>query len=43
MLYSIVLLFDIRMRLVGLNKTIPTFMPHLGAKANHFLSQEVGV
>lgn len=36
-LTCIVLLFNLRSRLVGINKILSTYMPHLSVEANHFL------
>lgn len=37
MLLCIVLLFNVRTRLVGLNQILSTFMPHMSVEANHIL------
>ena len=39
MLIVLVLLFNLRTRLVGINQLLSTFMPHLSVEANRFLRQ----
>ena len=36
-LLSMVLLYNLRSRLVGINQILHTYMPHLSVEANHFL------
>lgn len=43
MLWCTVLLFNLRTKLVGLNQILSTYMPHLGAEANLFLRNELGL
>lgn len=42
-LWCVVLMFNLRTRLVGLNQILSTFMPELGAEANFFLRGELGL
>ena len=36
-LLCMVLLYNLRSRLVGINKILHTYVPHLSVEANHFL------
>ena len=42
-LWCMVLLFNFRTRLVGINQILSTYMPFMGAEANLFLRNEVGI